>query len=122
MLARNPAYHRHTPAILQRLVESSSPGDERSRLSHGSRRSRGSDASRPSQKETRVRRAQLTEAIEERLKRGQDEGDVSASSDIRALARYVAAVLRGMAVESASGATGEELHRVGDVEMSAWPD
>ena len=60
----------------------------------------GSVASWPSQKETRLRRAQLTEAIEERLKRGQDEGDVSASSDTRAVARYVATVLRGMAVES----------------------
>lgn len=81
----------------------------------------GSDASDPLQAETRNRRALLTEDIRGRLTRALAEGDLPAGSDPSALARYIVVVMRGMAVEAASGAGGQELHQIVDVAMSAWP-
>ncbi len=81
----------------------------------------GSDESDPLRKETRDRRARLREAIRKRMKRALDEGDLPEGSDPDVLARYLVAVMRGMAVEAASGATGRELHRIVDVAMGAWP-
>ncbi len=81
----------------------------------------GPDESEPLREETRARRASLTEAIRERLERALGEGDLPSGSNAPALARYVAAVMRGMAVEAASGASGAELNQIVDVAMSAWP-
>jgi AcrR family transcriptional regulator len=81
----------------------------------------GPDESAPLRQETRARRASLTEAIRERLERALSEGDLPPESNPRALALYVVAVMRGMAVEAASGASGEELHGIADLTMGAWP-
>jgi len=81
----------------------------------------GSDASDPVRLETRDRRDRLREAIRERLGRAREEGDLPAHSDPAALARYLVAVMRGMAVEAAGGANGNELHKIVDVAMCAWP-
>jgi AcrR family transcriptional regulator len=81
----------------------------------------GSDASDPLRVETRTRRAQLREAIRMRLERALAEGDLPADSKPTALAYYIVAVMRGMAVEAASGASGEDLHQIVDVAMDAWP-
>ena len=37
------------------------------------------------------------------------------------LARYLVAVMRGMAVEAASGASATELNEIVDVALTAWP-
>ena len=81
----------------------------------------GSDESDPLRVETRNRRASLREAIRSRLQRALAEGDLPAGSDPAALARYIVAVMRGMAVEAASGAGGEDLHQIVDIAMDAWP-
>jgi AcrR family transcriptional regulator len=81
----------------------------------------GSDANDPLRVETRNRRALLREAIRRRLERALAEGDLPPGSDSTALARYIVAVMRGMAVEAASGASGEDLHQIVDVAMVAWP-
>jgi AcrR family transcriptional regulator len=81
----------------------------------------GSDASDPLRLETRKRRALLRETIRRRLERALGEGDLPAGSDPTALAYYIVAVMRGMAVEAASGASGEDLHKIVDVAMNAWP-
>jgi AcrR family transcriptional regulator len=70
----------------------------------------GSDESDPLRQETRDRRARLKQAIRERLERALAEGDLPVRPDPEALARYIVAVMRGMAVEAASGAKGRELH------------
>jgi len=61
------------------------------------------------------------DAIQERLERGRAAGELDAATDCAALAHFFAAVVRGLAIESASGATGEELRRIVDVAMRAWP-
>ena len=60
-------------------------------------------------------------AIEERLERALREGDLPRGTEPAALARYLVAVMRGMAVEAASGADAAELHEIVDVAMAAWP-
>jgi AcrR family transcriptional regulator len=81
----------------------------------------GSDASDAARRETRNRRDRLREAIQERLERALDENDLPPGADPRALARYLVAVMRGMAVEAASGAGAAELHEIVDVALTAWP-
>jgi len=81
----------------------------------------GSDESDPVREETRRRRVRFRDAIQERLERGRAAGELPADTDCAALAHYFAAVVRGLAIESASGATGEDLRRIVDVAMRAWP-
>lgn len=81
----------------------------------------GSDASDAARRETRDRRDRLREAIQERLERGLQEDDLPLGAHPRALARYLVAVMRGMAVEAASGAGAAELHEIVDVALTAWP-
>jgi AcrR family transcriptional regulator len=81
----------------------------------------GSDAGDAARRETRNRRDRLREAIQERLERALDENDLPSGADPGALARYLVAVMRGMAVEAASGAGAAELHEIVDVALAAWP-
>ena len=49
------------------------------------------------------------------------EGDLPAEADPRDLARYVVTVMHGMAVQAAGGASREELRRVAELALRAWP-
>jgi hypothetical protein len=49
------------------------------------------------------------------------EDDLPGGTDSATLARYVATVLNGLAVQVASGATEKELRQVTTVAMQAWP-
>jgi AcrR family transcriptional regulator len=60
-------------------------------------------------------------ALHERLQRAKDEGDLPADSDPAALARYIGAVLQGMAIQATSGANCAELKQVAETVLSAWP-
>src|SRR5262249_7114999 len=48
-------------------------------------------------------------------------GGSPAETDCAALARYIATVLNGLAVQAASGATEKELRLVSAMAMRAWP-
>jgi AcrR family transcriptional regulator len=61
-------------------------------------------------------------ALLARLKRAQTEGDLRKDARPADLARYVVAVIRGLAVQAASGATREELRKVVPIAMRAWPE
>lgn len=67
------------------------------------------------------RRAAGEVALRARLQRAQDEGELPADAAPADLARFFAAVFQGLAVQAAGGASGEDLHRVVDIAMSAWP-
>ena len=60
-------------------------------------------------------------AIRERLERARAEGDLPANADPKALTHYIGTVVCGMAVLAASGATRNELERVIELTMRAWP-
>jgi len=49
------------------------------------------------------------------------DGDLPAGTDCATLARYIATVLNGLAVQAASGATEKELRLVSALAMQAWP-
>jgi AcrR family transcriptional regulator len=67
-----------------------------------------------------ARRAEREEAIRLRFaKASAKELPKGVAADD--LARYVAAVMQGLAVQAASGATGEELLGVADVALHNWP-
>ena len=60
-------------------------------------------------------------AIRERLKQAKREGDLSADADPAALARFLATVMEGMAVQAASGASRKDLDRVAETALGAFP-
>jgi AcrR family transcriptional regulator len=59
--------------------------------------------------------------IRDRMQRAQREGELPADADPAALAKYIATVTLGMAVQAASGATFEQLREVAETAMKAWP-
>ncbi len=63
----------------------------------------------------------IVAAFRERFKRAVKDGDLPAGTDCRALARYIATVLNGLAVQAASGTTEKELRLVAALAMKAWP-
>lgn len=67
------------------------------------------------------RRAADVAAIRRRFRRAIDEGDLPASSDATGLARFIATVMHGLAVQAASGASRKELIRVKDMVLRMWP-
>jgi hypothetical protein len=68
----------------------------------------------------RLRQAAVT-AFRERFERAVQDGDLPKSTDCAGLARYVATVLNGLAVQAASGATEKDLRLVSALAMQAWP-
>jgi AcrR family transcriptional regulator len=61
-------------------------------------------------------------AIRRRFERALAEGDLPADSSPADLARYVATIIRGMAVQAVGGAGREDLRRVVDLALRVWPD
>jgi AcrR family transcriptional regulator len=72
-------------------------------------------------REMAKRRAAMVTALRERFKRAISEGDLPQTSNPGDLARYVAAVSHGMAVQATGGAARSELMRVAKLALSAWP-
>lgn len=79
------------------------------------------DESEPIRRELKCRREQAEMAIHQRFNRAKKEGDLPAGSNPADLARYVATLMQGMAVQAASGTSRTELQRVVDTVLRAWP-
>jgi hypothetical protein len=60
-------------------------------------------------------------ALRRRLQRAKREGNLPKNADSAELAHYVMTVVRGMAVQSAGGASRDQLHRVAQIALRAWP-
>ena len=60
-------------------------------------------------------------AIRHRFERAKSERDLPPTADPRELASYISTVIRGLAVDAASGARREELRRVARMALKAWP-
>jgi AcrR family transcriptional regulator len=67
------------------------------------------------------RRRQGEAAIRKRLQHAASEGDLTADSDPADLARYLSALIYGMAVLASGGANRRELQGVADVALRHWP-
>ncbi len=72
-------------------------------------------------KEVAARRAVSEAALRRRFQRAKREGDLPKNSDPGDLAGYVMTVVRGMAVQSAGGASSNQLRRVAQIALRAWP-
>ena len=72
-------------------------------------------------KEVAARRAAAEGALRRRLQRAKREGDLPKNSSPGDLAGYVMTVVRGMAVQSAGGASSDQLRRVAQIALRAWP-
>ena len=79
------------------------------------------DAADPVRRELVARRAAGEAAVRERLERARTEGDLPADCCPADLARFLVTVVRGMAVQAAGGANQEELRRVAELALRAWP-
>src|SRR5258707_8227186 len=72
-------------------------------------------------KEVAARRAAAEVALRRRLQRAKREGDLPKNADPAELAHYVMTVVRGMAVQSAGGASRDQLRHVAQIALRAWP-
>jgi AcrR family transcriptional regulator len=63
-------------------------------------------------------RAELLRAFEARLYAGQKHGEFRADADIKALSRFSAAIMQGMAVQARDGASEAELRRIARLALS----
>jgi AcrR family transcriptional regulator len=80
----------------------------------------GAEGETVRQELARLRQAIVT-SLRKRFEQAVLDGDLPAETDCATLARYIATVLNGLAVQSASGATEKELRRVSALAMQAWP-
>jgi AcrR family transcriptional regulator len=67
------------------------------------------------------RRQASTAALRQRLERARSEGDLPADCDPAALAHFVMTITDGIATQAANGSAPEDLRRVADLAMTAWP-
>src|ERR1700736_1004990 len=79
------------------------------------------DAAGSVRKEIAARRAAAKAALRRRFQRAKREGDLPPSADPAELSHYVMTVLHGMAVQGADGASPDQLRRVAQVALRAWP-
>ena len=73
-------------------------------------------------REVAARRVAGEVALRQRFERARADGDLPAEADSADLARYVVTVMRGMAVQAAGGASREDLRRVVELALRAWPE
>jgi AcrR family transcriptional regulator len=72
--------------------------------------------------ELAARRAKTEEQLRERFVKAKADGDLTATADPVALARYLSAVTVGMGVMASSGADRDALHQVAAVSLKAFDD
>jgi AcrR family transcriptional regulator len=80
----------------------------------------GSEECDSVRKDLAARRAQGEILIRKRLERGKKEGDLPKDADLVGLARYLATVMQGMAVQAAGGASRKELRAIANTALRAW--
>jgi AcrR family transcriptional regulator len=79
------------------------------------------DAAESIKQELMSRRATGEEDLRKRFERAVGEGDLPADTDAADLARYISAILQGMAVQAAGGASRDELQKVARMALRTWP-
>jgi AcrR family transcriptional regulator len=68
-----------------------------------------------------ARRVEQERVIRERFLQAAASGELRKEIDPDNLARYVSTVMQGLAVQAASGATGEELLGIAEIALRGWP-
>ena len=73
-------------------------------------------------KEVTARRESVVAQLRLRFQKAKKQGDLSADVNVAALARYIATVMHGLAVEATGGASRKDMQHVADLAMRAWPE
>jgi AcrR family transcriptional regulator len=71
--------------------------------------------------ELAARRSASEAALRQRFERARADGDLPADAVPADLARYVTALMQGLAVQAAGGARRAALRRVAEMALRAWP-
>lgn len=79
------------------------------------------EAAESIKEELSTRRANFERELRQRFERAQAEGDLKAGVDCADLARLIATVTQGMAVQAASGASRQSLHAIAEMMLRGWP-
>ena len=66
-------------------------------------------------------RAEKEAMLRARFEQAKKSGDLAKDSDPAALARYLAVMANGLAVQAAAGATAEQLREVAVLALANWP-
>lgn len=72
-------------------------------------------------KATATLRSLGQDAIRQRIDRAIIDGELTAGTDAVELAAFYASVIHGMSVQAVDGATREQLIRIGEYAIAAWP-
>ena len=72
-------------------------------------------------KDATARLSMAERAIRKRLERAKSEGDLPRHANPADLARFIMAVLDGIAVAGATGASRKQLHTIAEIALRAWP-
>ncbi len=72
-------------------------------------------------RELLARRAAWEDDLRLRLKRAKAEGDLPATADVTVLARYVATMMQGIAVQAVGGTTRNDLKKIVEMVLMTWP-
>jgi AcrR family transcriptional regulator len=75
----------------------------------------------PIRKKLIALRVKVQDALRQRFERAKSEGDFPSDADTADLARFVTAIIQGMTVQAINGASREELLRLSDTALRAWP-
>jgi AcrR family transcriptional regulator len=81
----------------------------------------GGKESQPVREELIALRQKGQESLRRRFERAQKEGDLVKTADASDLARFVTAIFQGMTVQAINGASLEELLRLAETALRAWP-
>jgi len=79
------------------------------------------DAAEAIQQQLAAQRSEAEARVRARLERAKDEGLMPPDLDPGDFARYIMAVMEGMAVRAAGGAGRQELERIAEMALRMWP-
>jgi AcrR family transcriptional regulator len=79
------------------------------------------EAAETIKQELMSRRANGEENLRKRFARAITEGDLPRESNAADLARYISAIVQGMAVQAAGGVSREQLRKIAEMTLRTWP-
>jgi AcrR family transcriptional regulator len=79
------------------------------------------EAAESIKQELMARRARGERDLRQRFERGVAEGDLPKETDAADLARYLSAILQGMAVQAAGDTTRAQLRKIAEITLRSWP-
>jgi AcrR family transcriptional regulator len=79
------------------------------------------EAAETIKQELMSRRANGEQELRRRFARAISEGDLPTGSDAADLARYISAIVQGMAVQAAGGVSREQLRKIAEMTLRTWP-